>query len=111
MAKMEPFDIEAEMTSLLNDMTDEDLRSFAELQDDPASDGQVEVYIYACLLIFMRSGSAAHLEQAIRQTKDWVTVTPTNHSDRTRRVHILDIMSARVDRNRSTPESIVPGVE
>ncbi|EJT68018.1 hypothetical protein GGTG_14404 [Gaeumannomyces tritici R3-111a-1] len=50
-AGMELFHIEADMASLLNDMSDEDLHSFAESQEDPASDEQIELYIYACFLV------------------------------------------------------------
>ncbi|KAK4172601.1 hypothetical protein QBC36DRAFT_196602 [Triangularia setosa] len=90
---MEPFKIEPEMASLLNDMSKEELCSFAELQDDLVGDDQIELYIYTCFLIFKESGSAEHLERAVQQTEGWVAVTPTNHSDRTRRSNILDMMS------------------
>jgi hypothetical protein len=42
------------MATLLDDISDEDLRAFAELQDGPASDPQIELYIYTYFLIFMR---------------------------------------------------------
>ncbi|RYP48546.1 hypothetical protein DL768_005585 [Monosporascus sp. mg162] len=104
MAEIELFNIEAEMASLLNDMTDEDLRAFAETQDDPAGDEQIELYIYACFLIFKESGSTEHLERAVQRAEIWIAITSTDHSDRTRRIHILDMMSAWV----STLEDIAP---
>ena len=92
MADMELFNIEAEMASLLNDMSNEDLHSFAESQEDPASDSQIELYIYACFLIFKESGSTEHLERAAQRAERWVVVTPTDHPHRTRRRHILDMI-------------------
>ncbi|KAL8364751.1 hypothetical protein RB595_003837 [Gaeumannomyces hyphopodioides] len=105
---MELFHIEAEMTALLNDMSDEDLHSFAESQEDPASDEQIELYIYACFLVFKRSASAEHLEHAVQRTEGWVAVTPTDHPDRTRRSRIFDMMSAWVRQVASISEDIVP---
>ncbi|KAL8310419.1 hypothetical protein RB597_010314 [Gaeumannomyces tritici] len=108
MAGMELFHIEADMASLLNDMSDEDLHSFAESQEDPASDEQIELYIYTCFLVFKRSASAEHLERAVQRTEGWVAVTPTDHPDRTRRLHIFDMMSAWVRQQRSMLEDIIP---
>jgi hypothetical protein len=108
MADMEPFNIEAEMASLLHDMSNEDLLAFAESQDDPAADEQIELYIYACFLIFNKSYSTEHLERAVQQAEGWVAVTPTDHPHRARRFHILDTMSAWMHQHRSTLEDIVP---
>ncbi|KLU92421.1 hypothetical protein MAPG_11367 [Magnaporthiopsis poae ATCC 64411] len=107
-AGMELFHIEADMASLLNDMSDEDLHSFAELQEEPASDEQIELYIYTCFLVFKRSASADHLEQAVQRTEGWVAVTPTDHPDSTRRSHIFDMISAWVRQVTSILEDIVP---
>ncbi|KAL8367940.1 hypothetical protein RB599_003723 [Gaeumannomyces hyphopodioides] len=92
---MEPFNIEAEIASSLHDMSEDDLRSFAELHEDPENDDQIELHIYTCFLIFTRTRSTEHLEQAIQRTKGWIAVTATDRPDRTRRFHILDMMLAR----------------
>jgi hypothetical protein len=94
MAEMELFNTEAEITSSLNDMSEEDLRSFAELHEDPANDNQIELYIHTCFLIFRKALSREYLERAIQRAEGWVAVTPADHPDRTRRSHILDMMSA-----------------
>ncbi|EJT69155.1 hypothetical protein GGTG_13264 [Gaeumannomyces tritici R3-111a-1] len=95
-AVMEPFNIEAEIASSLDDMSEGDLRSFAELHEDPENDDQIELHIYTCFLIFTRTRSTEHLEQAIQRTEGWIAVTATDHPDRTRRFQILDMMSARM---------------
>jgi hypothetical protein len=95
-AEMELFNIDAEITSSLDYMSDADLRSFAELHEDPASDEQIELYIYTCFLIFTKTRSAEPLEQAIQRTEGWIAVTTSDHPDRARRFHILGMMSARM---------------
>ncbi|KAL8364968.1 hypothetical protein RB595_003992 [Gaeumannomyces hyphopodioides] len=94
-AVMKPFNIEAEIASSLGDMSEDDLRSFAELHEDPENDDQIELHIYTCFLIFTRTRSTEHLEQAIQRTEGWIAVTATGHPDRIRRFHILDMMLAR----------------
>ncbi|KAK3391203.1 CHAT domain-containing protein [Podospora didyma] len=109
---MELFSIEAETASLLKDMSNEELCSFAELHDDPAIGGQIELYIYTCFLLFKKSVSTEHLERAAQRAEGWVAVTPTDHPDRIRRSRIFDMMSACVH-HRSIPESTIlttPGV-
>lgn len=96
MADMELFDIEAEMAASVHDMSDEDLRSFAELQEDPTSDEQTKLYIYICFLIFTRTGSTEYLKQAIQRAEGWAAVIATDHPDRPQRIRIFDMMSARM---------------
>ncbi|KAK0717749.1 hypothetical protein B0T26DRAFT_303312 [Lasiosphaeria miniovina] len=106
MADMELFNVEADMASFLNDLSNEDLDSFAELQD-PTNDDQFELYVYTCFLVSKKSGSMGHLEQAIQQAERWVAVTPTDHSDRTRRSHIHEMMLAWGYQIRFASEDIV----
>jgi len=94
--ELELFNIEVEMASLLHGLSDEDLRSFAKLQEDPANDEQIELYIYTCFLIFTRTRSPASLEQAIVRTEGWIEVIAVDHPDRARRIQILDMMSAQM---------------
>ena len=103
---MEPFNIEAEIVSSLRDMSDEDLRSFAELQEDPTSDEQIELYIYTCFFIYMRTHSTECLEQAIQRTEGWIEVAASDHPDRARRFQILDMMSARMTQHGPLLEDI-----
>ncbi|KAI3322844.1 hypothetical protein HD806DRAFT_116532 [Xylariaceae sp. AK1471] len=106
MDAMELFSIEAEMASSLNGMSDEDIRSFAELQEDLATDEKIELYIYTCFLTFMRMGSVEHLEQAIQRTEGWVAVTPSDHPDRARRFQIFDTLLARTNQHTLAPSNI-----
>jgi hypothetical protein len=97
-AEMEPFRIDSEIITLLHDINDEELRSFAQLQDsqeDSGGDEQIELHIYTCFLVFIRMHSTQHLEQAIQQTEGWIAVIATNHQDRARRVQILNMILAR----------------
>ncbi|RYP40255.1 hypothetical protein DL767_001798 [Monosporascus sp. MG133] len=93
-AGMELFDIATEMTFLLRDMSEGDLRSFAELHEDPTNNDQIELYIYTCFLIFTRTDSTEYLEQAIQRTESWIAELAIDHPDRARRFRILDMMSA-----------------
>lgn len=90
------FTIEPEMASSLHDMDDEDLRSFAELHEDPTSDVQFELYICTCFLVFTRTGSMEYLQRAVQRAKEWLTVTPDDHQQRTRRSEVFDMLSARM---------------
>jgi len=98
--EMEMFHVEQEMASLLHDISDEELRSFAELHEDPADDAQIELFIYTCFLIFTRTGSMEYLERAIQRAEGWVAVTADDHPERARRAKILDVMSARMNERR-----------
>jgi hypothetical protein len=93
---MEMFHIEPEMTTLLHDMSDEDIRAFVELQEDAASNAQIELLIYACFLISRRTASMGYLKRAIQRAEKWIAVTPNDHPQRLRRSEILDTMSARM---------------
>ncbi|KAK0611676.1 CHAT domain-containing protein [Immersiella caudata] len=111
---MELFSIDAETASLLEDLSNDELCSFAELHDNPAIDGQIELYIYTCFLLFKKSVSTEHLEQAVQRAEGWVAVTPTDHPDRIRRSRIFDMMSVWTSQHRSILEAItftLPGVD
>lgn len=92
MAEVELFAVEAELRSSLKGMDKEDLFSFAELHEEPSSDEQIELYIYACSVIFRRFHSAEYIQRAVHRTEEWITMIPEDHRDRTRRVDILNTM-------------------
>jgi len=100
-AETKPFNIDAEIAFLLNGMSDGDLRSFAELHEDPVSDEQIELYIYTCFLIFTRTRSAESLEQAIQRTEGWIAVTASEHPDRDRRFHIFGMILAEMSQEEN----------
>jgi hypothetical protein len=110
---MEMFHIEPEMATFLDDLSDEDLRDFAELQDDPASDHQIELHIYICFLISTRTPSTEHLEQAIQQMEGWIAVIAIDHQDRARRFQILDMMLARMSQYTLalSNSGVIPGMQ
>jgi hypothetical protein len=103
---MEMFDVELEMANLLRDLSDEDLRDFAELQEESASDAQIELFIYTCFLIFTRTASTEYLARAIGRAEGWVAVTPDDHPQSARRSKILDTMSARLRERRHMLEDL-----
>jgi hypothetical protein len=98
------------MVSLLHDMSDEDLNSFAELQGDPANSAQIQLFIYACFLIFTRTGSMKFLERAIQQAGTWVAETADDHLDRARHSEILDMISARMWECRRASDVYLPSL-
>ena len=90
------FTIEPEMVSTLHDMDDEDLRSFAELHEDPTSSVQFELCICTCFLVFKRTGSTEYLQRAVQRAKEWVTLTPDNHRQHAQRSEVSNMLSARM---------------
>lgn len=103
---MEPFRIEPEMAGLLKNMSDEELRSFVELQQDPTNDTETELFIYASLLISSRLNCIGFIEQAHGQANQWVAVTPVGHTDRDRRFKILDFLLAGMLQQREGLELV-----
>ena len=88
----ELFRVEPEIVTLLYDMSNEDLGSFAELHEDPVNDVQIELYVFTLFILFMRTLSIEYLEQAIWRAEGWIAVTGLDHPDRARRFQILDMM-------------------
>jgi hypothetical protein len=92
---MEYFKLDPEMVALLDNMDDEELRAFAEIEEHATSDTQVEQYIYICSLIFTRTGLVEYLERAMHIAEGWVAVTSENNLDYARRCQILDSTLAK----------------
>ncbi|KAI0887517.1 CHAT domain-containing protein [Annulohypoxylon maeteangense] len=88
------FDIDEEIASSLRGMSDEELRSFSLTYEDSACDKHIELQIYTCFLVFLRTGSPEHFQQAIQLTRKWNETLTIDHSDRTRRHQIGDMMVA-----------------
>jgi hypothetical protein len=108
MAETELFRIDHEITASLDSMDDDELRSFAKLQEDPASNEQTELYIYTCFFIFKRTCSTEQLEQAVLRTEGWIAEVAADHPDRARRFHILDVLVAQMSQHRLILEDVVP---
>ncbi|RYP45618.1 hypothetical protein DL768_008055 [Monosporascus sp. mg162] len=104
---MELFHIDHEIAASLHGMDDEELRSFAELQENPASNEQIELYIYTRFFIFKRTSSTEHLEQAILRTEGWIAETAVDNPDRARRFDILDMMSTLMSQHRLILKDVI----
>jgi hypothetical protein len=92
---MDHFDIDPEMATILDDMSDEELLDFAKLHQDHTMDG-TELYIYILFLNFTRTGSIEHLESAVLQAEGWIAEIPNDHPHSTHRSSILDLLVANV---------------
>jgi hypothetical protein len=92
---MELFRVEQEIASLLPSLTMEELHAFADTIEEPTCDAQIELFIYTCFFIFLRTSSMEYLGRAIQRTKGWAAVIANDRSDRPRRIQILDRMSTR----------------
>ncbi|KAL7934285.1 CHAT domain-containing protein [Trichoderma chlorosporum] len=87
---MEDFHIDTELRALLVDTSEEDLEALMELHEDPTNDNQIEMYIYLCFLLWIKSKGIERLEQAKKWAEGWVAVTPADHPDHNRRLSILN---------------------
>ncbi|KAM0688741.1 hypothetical protein Q7P36_010816 [Cladosporium allicinum] len=101
---MDLFRLEPDMIGLLRGLSDEELQAFAELQADTMSDAQVELHIYVCFLLFKRTKSVEHLEQAAHRAEGWLAITPNEHLDRPRRFEIHDTMFSTMLQQDQTME-------
>ncbi|KAF3291530.1 hypothetical protein TWF970_000744 [Orbilia oligospora] len=110
---MEPFNISAEMASLLDNLGEE-LPAFIGLQQEtlkngPANDEQIELYIYACFLAFKSMNSMEHLEQAIRQAERWTAELRTDYSGSSRKFEILESNTKEFGRKFSSQRAYRKG--
>jgi hypothetical protein len=93
---MDMFHVDQEMANLLHGLSDEELHSFAGLHEDPANDVQIELFIYACFLVFTRTTSMEYLERAMQRAEGWMAMTPDDHPQLAHRSEIFDMMSAKM---------------
>lgn len=89
---MELLQVDQEMVSMLEDISNEDLLAFAKLQDDPESNTLVEYVIYTYYLLFKRTKATEHLQQALRQATRWQADIPDANADGERCLEILKTM-------------------
>jgi hypothetical protein len=101
---MDLFRLEPDMIGLLRGLSDEELQAFAEVQADTISDAQVELHMYVCFLLFKRTKSVEHLEQAAHRAEGWLAITPNEHPDRPRRFKIHDTMFSTMLQQDQTME-------
>ncbi|KAH7141777.1 hypothetical protein EDB81DRAFT_653244 [Dactylonectria macrodidyma] len=91
---MEHFNIEPEMVSTLQAMSDNDLHALEKSYRETTRDKEVEVHIYVLFIIFQRTFSTKHLAHAAQRAKELADNTPVAHPDSHRWSNILDMMSA-----------------
>ena len=65
LTNMELFRVEPETATLLYDMSNEDLRPFAELYEDPVNDVQIESYVFTCFILFARTLLTEYFKQVV----------------------------------------------
>lgn len=96
------------LAALLHDLPEAVLRSVAERQECPETDGKTEMRICALYLIFEKSASKEHLERAIHCTEGWVAALLLHHPDRDRRFNILGMLLARMRQCERLEEAVSP---
>ncbi|KAI1151405.1 CHAT domain-containing protein [Nemania diffusa] len=85
------FKVDTEMASCLQDLEDESLQYFLEIEEENTGNDPDELFIYTCFLIFSRSQNIEYLDRAIRRAQSWLSSTPPENEDRARRFEILNI--------------------
>lgn len=96
---MEHFNIDEEMISLLTGLSSRELISFAILIEDPISDEQIELYIFASLLIAKNLGFITSAKSAIDACRSWISTQPEDGDDSDeseRRVAILSLAENQI---------------
>jgi len=104
---MEPFQVDPEMVTLLGEMSNDDLRSFAELHEDPINEMQIDLCMFAYSLLFTRTRSKEHLEKAAQRAEVRVVVTTLDDPDRARRSELIGTMLARIYELMDTLEELL----
>jgi tetratricopeptide (TPR) repeat protein len=66
------FKVDTDLAECVQLMEVEEVRSFSALHEDPISDDQIELHIYACLVLAHKSHHAEPLEQVVEQTNMWI---------------------------------------
>ncbi|KAI2472762.1 CHAT domain-containing protein [Annulohypoxylon bovei var. microspora] len=108
-AETELFNLDAECIAHLGDSSNEDLRFLSTMDESPDTDGHIELYIYARLLVFTREHSLEYLNQAIHLTERWIAAVAPDDHDRARRLQILDMLSSRATQLDNALNEAEPG--
>ncbi|KAI1662037.1 CHAT domain-containing protein [Daldinia decipiens] len=95
---MKLFHLDPEIINDLGDMNNEELLLLSMMHEDTVIDNQVELYVYASLLLFTRNQSFECLRRAMQLTKQWITTLGLFDHDRERRFSILNLLSLRANR-------------
>ncbi|KAK2591056.1 hypothetical protein QQS21_011252 [Conoideocrella luteorostrata] len=83
------FQVDAELDSVLNNLSNDDLDGFAEIHSNLTSFNEIKLSIYASVLKFRRTGLIKYLEEAKLRAKGWVQTTPDHHPERDLQLRIL----------------------
>lgn len=104
---MEESHIDAELLSLLQEASEEDLQALAELHEDLTNDDEVELYIYLRFLSFRRSHNVQCLRQAIQRAFARAMATATSHPDCDWRHHIVNALLLWDPQDQALEEEIM----
>jgi hypothetical protein len=66
------FKVDTDLAECVQLMEVDEVRSFSALHEDPISDDQIELHIYACLVLAHKLHHAEPLEQVVEQTNMWI---------------------------------------
>ncbi|RDA91099.1 hypothetical protein CP533_6693 [Ophiocordyceps camponoti-saundersi (nom. inval.)] len=89
--------VDAEIRAAMHGLDGDELQAFAQLYENPANDDEIEIYLYACVLVFFRTDSAACIHQAIDQATKWVAAISQDNPDYSRRLNTLDTLLFMTD--------------
>ncbi|KAF3928234.1 hypothetical protein AA313_de0207372 [Arthrobotrys entomopaga] len=94
---MESFRVDGEVFSMLQSLDVAEVEVFNDLYSASTDDADVELSIYSSALLFRRSGSPHHLEQAIAKAIPWAGATCDNNSEAEYRNNILGMLLSQQD--------------
>ena len=85
------FNIDLELGSEIGGLTEEQLKNFVELHQDPTCDDTTELYIFAlCILAIKSNSKSNHAELAVLHAEGWAAIAPDGSPEKARRLKILD---------------------
>lgn len=95
------FNVNPEIFSAFNDMSDDALRAFADLLKESTSSNEIELHIFALFCIFIQTRSFQHADHAFQRAEGWIEAVAPEDADRVRRIQLLDSMTAVTSKLRN----------
>ncbi|KAH6702785.1 CHAT domain-containing protein [Leptodontidium sp. MPI-SDFR-AT-0119] len=99
---MQGFCVDPELTSSILELSEDELRAFAEFHEDLTTDEQIELYIFTRCILATRSRSEADAQLAIQYAEGWADGLSENVPEGARRRRILDNVASVVCQIRDT---------
>ncbi|KAJ5328560.1 CHAT domain-containing protein [Penicillium brevicompactum] len=82
------FEIDDEVASSIRLLEKEELMEFAELYEDLTEDKEIELFIFTCVILFIRTDSLEWVDRAIKRAQLWTVSTPLENDQYKRRSKI-----------------------